>query len=449
MRGPAPEEPGAVPVVAVVGRPNVGKSSLVNRILGRREAIVEASPGVTRDRRAAEAEWRGRRFEIVDTGGLEPGQRGLEADVAEQARLAMAAADLILLVVDATVGTMKDDDVLAASLRRSGKPVLVVANKVDDARDEPAASAFYGLGLGEPLAVSALHGRGSGDLLDVLLEHLPAESTETPPAWAALAIVGRPNVGKSSVLNALVGERRALVAEAPGTTRDPVDAVLSLPGGRSLRLVDTAGMRRQVRVEDPIEYFSLLRSRRTLARADAALLVVDVSEGATSHDQRIAQEIATSGRACVIALNKWDLAPDDERDRARLEHAIDERLRFLPWATRVRTSARSHRGVARVLPAVEEAIASHRRRVSTSWLNGIVREAQARRPHARAGGRAPRALYAVQTAVGPPTIALFTNRRLEPAYLRYLEHAVRAAEPFTGSPLRLEVRPKEARDTRR
>jgi len=449
MTSPAPDVAGALPVVAVVGRPNVGKSSLVNRIVGRREAIVEARPGVTRDRRAVEAEWRGRRFEIVDTGGLEQGQQGgLEADVATQARVAIAAADVVVLVVDAGVGPMEDDDVLAASLRRAGKPVLVAANKVDTARDEPGVSAFFGLGLGEAIAVSALHGRGSGDLLDAVLEHLPEAAIEPPAAWAGLAIVGRPNVGKSSLLNALVGERRALVAEAPGTTRDPVDSLLRLPDGRTLRLVDTAGMRREVRVEDPIEYFSLLRSRRTLARADAALLVVDASEGATSHDQRIGQEIAGSGRACVIALNKWDVAPDDEPERARLERAIDERLRFLRWATRVRTSAVSGRGVARILPAVDEAIASHRRRVQTAWLNGVVREAQARRPHGRAGGRAPRALYAVQTAIAPPTIVLFTNGRLEPAYLRYLERAVRAAEPFRGSPLRLEVRPRKPRATR-
>ena len=238
-----------VPVVAVVGRPNVGKSSLVNRLIGRRDAIVDATPGVTRDRRALAAEWRGRRFEVVDTGGLEPGARALEADVSEQARVAIASADLVVLVVDSSVGPMEDDAVVAASLRRGAVPVIVAANKVDDARDEAGASAFYGLGLGAPIPVSALHGRGSGDLLDAVVERLPAgPETDERSTWAALAIVGRPNVGKSSLLNALTGERRALVAPTPGTTRDPVDTVLEMRDGRRLVLVDTAGLRRAVRI---------------------------------------------------------------------------------------------------------------------------------------------------------------------------------------------------------
>ncbi|CAN5518704.1 ribosome biogenesis GTPase Der [soil metagenome] len=438
-----PELEGRLPVVAVVGRPNVGKSSLVNRVLGRREAIVEETPGVTRDRRGAEAEWRGRTFEIVDTGGLEPGQQGLEADVAGQAQIAMSAADLIVLVVDASVGPMEDDAVLAGALRRSGRPVLVAANKIDDPRDEAAATVFYGLGLGRPMPLSALHGRGSGDFLDAVLERLPTQATSTPsPAWAGLAIVGRPNVGKSSMLNALLGRQRALVAPSPGTTRDPVDSVLGLPDGRVLRLVDTAGMRRQVRIQDPIEYFSFLRSRQTLGRADAALLVVDAAEGITGHDQRIAEEIVEAGKACVIALNKWDAVPADERDRARLERDMAQRLRFLPWATRVRTSALSTRGIERLLPAVESAIASHRRRLPTARLNALVHDAQARRPHPRSGGRALRVLYAVQARVAPPTITMFTNGRLESSYVRYLEHRIRDVEPFAGSPLKVEVRPK-------
>src|SRR5680860_1756878 len=293
-----------VPVVAIVGRPNVGKSSLVNRILGRREAIVEEMPGVTRDRKHFATEWNGRTFEVVDTGGLEPGADGLDARVAEQAQVAIEAADAIVLVVDASVGPNQDDLIVADLLRKSGKPVVVAANKVDDPADEPLAAAFFRLGLGEPQPLSALHGRGSGDFLEALVAALPEVDRDTDDAWGAVAIIGRPNVGKSSILNALTGQERSIVDSIPGTTRDPVDSRIELPDGRPLRIVDTAGMRRQVQIKDPIEYFSLLRSRRTLVRVDAALLVIDVGEGVTTHDQHLAQEIVEHGRACVIALNK-------------------------------------------------------------------------------------------------------------------------------------------------
>jgi GTPase len=430
-----------LPAVAVVGRPNVGKSSLVNRVLGRREAIVHADPGVTRDRHALVAEWAGRHFELIDTGGLEPGPAGLEERVVEQAHIAIDAADVIVLVVDSSVGPTEDDAAVAAILRRAGKPVIVAANKADDPRDEASAADFYRLGLGEPVPLSALHGRGSGDLLDALLSKLPEPDTAADAGfWASLAIVGRPNVGKSSLLNALLGERRAIVAPSPGTTRDPVDARLPLADGRSIRLVDTAGMRRQVKVDDPIEYFSLLRARRTLERVDAVLLVVDSSDGVTGVDQRIASEIVTKGRACVIALHKWDLAPDDEPERTRLEQAVSERLRWLGWATRIRTSARSGRGLHRVIPAVEDAIASHRWRLPTPEVNRIVAAAQEARPHPRAGGRPRRVLYAVQAGAGPPTFVLFATGPLEAGYLRYLEGRLRAAHPFAGSPIRVRVR---------
>lgn len=437
------ERRAALPVVAVVGRPNVGKSSLVNRVLGRREAIVEETPGVTRDRRAFVAEWAGRRFEIVDTGGLEPGAEGLEARVAEQAAVAIDTADVIVLAVDAAAGPTQDDHVVAQRLRRSDKPVLVAANKVDDPRDEPAAAAFYRLGLGEPAPLSALHGRGSGDFLERLVALLPDEGRADPGAWAAAAIVGRPNVGKSSILNALLGEARAIVAPTPHTTRDPVDAQLDAGDGRALRLVDTAGMRREVQIDDPIEYFGFLRSRRTLARVDVALLVVDVADGVTGHDQRIAEEIVSAGRACVVALNKWDLLPTDEPDRARFDRSVRDRLRFLPWATTVRTVATTRRGVERVVPALAAAVESHRRRLPTGALNRIVRAAQDERPHPRSGGRAVRILYAVQASAAPPTIVVFATQRLEPSYLRYLERRVRATEPFAGTPVRIEGRVRE------
>ncbi|MFN2525977.1 MAG: ribosome biogenesis GTPase Der [Actinomycetota bacterium] len=437
-----------LPVVAVVGRPNVGKSSLVNRVLGRRAAIVEPTPGVTRDRRGFIAEWGGRRFEIFDTGGLEPGARGLEAQVRAQAEVAIASADLIVLVVDVQSGLMQDDHVVADSLRRSGKPVLLVANKVDDAREEPAAAEYHRLGLGEPQVVSALHGRGSGDLLDRLLAVLPRARAAERTEWVAAAIVGRPNVGKSSLLNALLGTARAIVDERPGTTRDPVDSYLALSDERVVRILDTAGMRREVQIKDPIEYFGWLRSRDTLRRADIAILVIDVSEGITSHDQRIAQEVVEHGRACVVALNKWDLAPSEETDRSRLERALGSQLRFLAWAETFRVSALTKRGIDRLPPAVVTAVESHRRRLPTSLVNRVIADAQEERPHPRLRGKSVRIRYAVQASTGPPRFILFCSARLEPTYLRYIERRIRSVEPFTGSPLSLEVR-RASRDSAR
>lgn len=433
---------GGLPVVAVVGRPNVGKSSLINRILQRREAIVEETPGVTRDRRGLIAEWAGRRFEIVDTGGLEPGAEGLDARVAEQAQVAIEAADLVVLVVDAAAGPLQDDHVVADALRRAEKPVIVAANKVDDPRDAPMAAAFHRLGLGEPLPLSALHGRGSGDFLEALVAALPGSGRKVDETWASIAIVGRPNVGKSSLLNALLGEDRSIVDPVPGTTRDPVDSLLTLDEDRTIRIVDTAGMRRQVQIKDPLEYFSFLRSRQTLDRVDAAVLVVDVTERVTGHDQRIAQEIVESGRACVVVLNKWDLLDSDPTDRERFERFVMERLRFIPWATIVRTSALTTRGVTRVVPAVASAVRSHRLRLPTSLVNQIVRDAQEAKPHPRTGGRAIRIRYAVQADVSPPRFLLFSSGRLEPSYVRHIERRIREHEPFAGSPLSLEVRLK-------
>ena len=437
-----------LPVVAVVGRPNVGKSSLVNRVIGRRAAIVEETPGVTRDRQSFTAEWDGRTFELVDTGGLEPGQRGLDARVAEQAQVAMEMADMIVLVVDAQAGTTQDDFEVAKALRRFDKPVVVVANKVDDPRDEPMAAVFHRLGLGDPLPLSALHGRGSGDFLAALVKRLPETSSLAPDeTWGSIAIVGRPNVGKSSILNRLLGEERSIVDSTPGTTRDPVDSLVSLDGDRLLRVIDTAGMRREVKINDPIEYFSFLRSRGTLTRADGVVLVVDASEAVTSHDQRLAEAITDAGRACVIALNKWDAVPGEGPDRDRFDDHIRRKLRFVPWAPIVRTSAVTGRGVAKLLPAVESALDSHRTRLPTSMVTRIFRDAQEARPHPRLRGKSTRVLYAAQAEVAPPTFVLFVNGRLEASYLRFLEHQVRAVEPFEGSPLSLKVRLRSRRES--
>ena len=435
-----------LPVVAVVGRPNVGKSSLVNRVLGRRDAIVEETPGITRDRRSFVAEWAGRRFEIVDTGGLEPGAEGLDARVTEQAEVAMEAADLVVLVVDASAGPLEDDMIVAARLRTSSKPVLVVANKVDDPRDEPLAADFYRLGLGDPVALSALHGRGSGDFLEQLVTRLPDVERDESGAWGSLAIAGRPNVGKSSILNALLREERSIVDSVPGTTRDPVDSFVEIPDGRTLRIVDTAGMRRRVAIGESLEYYSWLRSRGAIQRADAVLLVIDMGEGVTALDQRIAQDVVESGRACVIALNKWDLMPSEGTDRQRAERDFEEKLRWLTWAKVVRTSALTKRGLDRALPAVVEAIESHRRRLPTAAVNRIISEAQSRRPHPRAGQRAVRVLYAVQASTAPPVVVLFTNGPLSTGYLKYLEHRIRDSEAFEGTPVKLQVRVKRRRE---
>ena len=439
----------ALPVVAVVGRPNVGKSSLVNRVLGRREAIVQETPGVTRDRRAFTAEWGGRSFELIDTGGLEPGATGMDARIAEQAMVAMELADVIVLVVDATTGVTADDLEVATKLRGSKKPVLVAVNKVDNPNSQTETPEFYSLGLGEPRAVSALHGIGSGDFLQELVKALPSVGAPGADAWASVALVGRPNVGKSSILNALLREERSIVDSTPGTTRDPIDSFLELPGGRVLRIVDTAGMRREVQIKDPIEYFSFLRSRGTLDKVDAALLVIDADEGVTTHDQKIANEIVDAGRACVILLNKWDLVGTEGADRERFDRSIKEKLRFVPWASVARTSAVTKRGMSRVLPAVDSAIDSHRRRVPTAVINRLVRDAQVARPHPRTQGKAVRILYAVQASVGPPQIVLFSSGRVERSYVRYIEHAIRDHEPFAGSPLAIKVRVRSREETRR
>ncbi len=444
-----PNEAGPVPVVAVVGRPNVGKSTLVNRILGSRQAVVEDTPGVTRDRVAYDAIWNGRAFTLVDTGGWEPsveGTESLSARVAAQARVAVDAADAVLFVVDATVGVTDADATVASVLRRSGKPVVVAANKVDDTRAESEVAALWSLGLGEPAPVSALHGRGSGDLLDLVLHALPDAPRDNADAEGGprrVALLGRPNVGKSSLLNKLVGHQRSLVDPVAGTTRDPVDELVEL-GGITWRFVDTAGIRRRFRENQGADYYAALRTAGALDLAEVAVVLVDASEPLTEQDLRIISMVIEAGRALVIAYNKWDLL-DEERQRY-LEREIDRQLHTARWAPRVNISAATGRHMDRLVPALEKALEGWETRVPTgrlnAWLTGLV----AATPPPVRGGRQPKILFATQAGVRPPHVVLFSSGFLEAAYRRFIERRLREEFGFEGSPVQVSVRVRAKRE---
>jgi len=443
----SPEEEPA-PVVAVVGRPNVGKSTLVNRILGSRQAVVADTPGVTRDRVAYDATWRGRMFTLVDTGGWEPaapGAESLAARVSAQARVAVDAADAVLFVVDAVVGVTDADAAVAAVLRRSRKPVVLAANKVDDAPAEPAASSLWSLGLGQPIPVSALHGRGSGDLLDEVLDALPATPAEPLRAEGGprrVALLGRPNVGKSSLLNRLAGQERVLVDAAAGTTRDPVDELVEL-GGRVWRFVDTAGIRRRVRETQGADYFAAMRTERALERAEVAVVLVDASEPLAEQDLRIVSMVIDAGRALVIAYNKWDLVDADRRHF--LEREIDRQLHTARWAPRVNISAATGWHADRLVPALEQALAGWETRVPTGRLNAWLTALIAATPPPVRGGKQPKILFATQTGIRPPHFVLFTTGFLQAGYRRFIERKLREEFGFGGSPVHISMRLREKR----
>jgi GTP-binding protein len=427
----------SLPVVAVVGRPNVGKSTLVNRIVGKRVAIVEERPGVTRDRKELEADWRGRHFMIVDTGGWMAGGDGLDAKVSDQAERAIKGADVVLFVADATVGITEEDDRVAGVLRRAKRPVVVVVNKVDSEHRETDAWDFARLGLGEPISVSALHGRQVGDLLDEVVNRLPPPGPEERPAEdtskvPSIAVVGRPNVGKSTLFNRLIGDDRSVVHDQPGTTRDSIDTVVETPDG-PLCFIDTAGMRRKSKIEEGTEYYSLVRALQTVDRADLAMLVIDGTQGVTHQDQRLAERIDAAGSPVLIVLNKMDLLDADAR--ADLAEQVEDRLAFLGYAPVLNISALTGKGVHRLLPAIGVAVEAYHRRVPTRELNEVVQAAQAAQPAAGA-----RVLYATQGATDPPTFTLFTNRNLPAPYLRYLERRIREHFGFGPTPLKLRVR---------
>lgn len=432
----------ALPVVAVVGRPNVGKSTLVNRIIGRREAIVEEKPGVTRDRKVLEADWNGISFTLVDTGGwLTSDDSSLQGKVSRQAERAIGSADLLLMVVDVMVGITSEDERVADIVRRSGRPTLIVANKVDSDRREADIWDFVRLGLGHPWPVSSMHGRGTGDLLDEIVRALPepsaddaedGENFDEENVAASVAVVGRPNVGKSTLFNRLIGDDRSVVHDQPGTTRDTVDTVVETPDGR-LRFVDTAGMRRKSRIDEGTEYYSLVRALQAIDTADIALLVVDATEGVTHQDQRLAERIDAAGTAVVIVLNKWELLDAEQREQVTID--INDRLGFLGYAPTLKVSALTGLGVHKLVPALAEAIEAYHRRVPTRELNELMSKAQAE--HAAPSGKV---LYATQGATDPPTFTLFTNRTLPPTYLRYLERRIREHFDFGPTPLKLRVR---------
>jgi GTP-binding protein len=430
-------------MVVIAGRPNVGKSSLVNRIVGTRAAVVEEEQGVTRDRKVLPAEWAGVSFEVMDTGGWLAGGDELEAKVSDQVERALAEADVVLMVVDVTTGVTGEDLAAAKVIRRTGSPVRLVVNKVDDANRESSAWEFVALGLGDPFPVSALHGRGTGDLLDAVVDLLPAAADdeipgdgapprEMPTGTPRVAIIGRPNVGKSTLFNRLLGEERSIVHDVPGTTRDSIDTVVETSEG-PVCFIDTAGLRRPSKTDRGTEQHATLRALRALERADIAILVIDATVGASHQDQRLAERIGVSGCPAIVALNKWDLVPTDGRDDVLA--GVGDRLAFLGSAPVLKISARSGKGVHRILPALRDAVEAYHHRVPTGALNRTVQELQGRQPAPRA-----RIRYAVQGAIDPPTFTLFTSGRLPPTYLRYIERGLREKFGLGATPMKLRVR---------
>ena len=441
----ASRAPLALPVLAVVGRPNVGKSTLVNRILGRREAVVEDTPGVTRDRVTYPAEWSGRDFLLVDTGGWEVDVAGIDKRVAEQAEVAIDLADAVVFVVDATVGATDTDERVVRLLRRSGKPVVLAANKVDGPSMEAEAAALWSLGLGEPYPISALHGRGTGDLLDAAMEVLPTESahdTAIPDGPRRVALVGRPNVGKSSLLNKLAGSNRVVVDDVAGTTRDRVDELVLLKGVPYV-FVDTAGIRRRVHQTSGADFYASLRTQAAIEKAEVAVVLVDASQPLTEQDTRVISQVVDAGRAVVIAYNKWDLMDEDRRPY--LEREIEQDLVQVQWAPRVNVSARTGWHADRLVPALETSLASWDTRIPTGRLNAFLGELVAAHPHPLRGGKQPRILFATQASSRPPRFVIFATGFLEAGYRRYIERRLRETFGFEGSPIAISVRVREKR----
>ncbi|MDN4481816.1 ribosome biogenesis GTPase Der [Demequina muriae] len=438
----------ALPILAVIGRPNVGKSTLVNRILGKRLAVVEDKPGVTRDRVLYPAEWSGTDFMLMDTGGWEAKVTGLDLSVAQQAEVAVEMADAVMFVVDSKVGPTASDEKVVRLLRRSGKPVVLAANKVDGPQGELEAASLWSLGLGEPYPVSALHGRGTGDLLDAAIAVLPTEMPQVevdPDAPRRIALVGRPNVGKSSLLNQLAGENRVVVNEEAGTTRDPVDERVEI-AGRSWTLVDTAGIRRRVHMSKGADFYASLRTATAIERAEVVLVLLDASVPLTDQDSRVISQVLDSGRAIVLVFNKWDLVGEDER--FLLERSIEQDLVQLTWAPRVNLSALTSWHTNRLVPAIDLALGSWDQRISTGKLNSFLGELVAEHPHPVRSGKQPKILFATQASNRPPRFVIFASGFLEPTYRRFIERRLREKFGFEGSPIQISVRVREKRKRR-
>jgi GTPase len=435
----------ALPVLAIVGRPNVGKSALVNRILGRREAVVQDVPGVTRDRVSYKTEWNDKRFTVVDTGGWEPDAKGINASVAAQAEVAVDLADAVLFVVDVTVGATATDEHVVRMLRSSDKPVIVVANKADDERRDLDSYELWNLGLGEPHPVSALHGRGVADLLDLIVKTLPDTSAVAKQEVGGprrVAILGRPNVGKSSLLNKAAGEERVVVNELAGTTRDPVDEQIEL-GGRVWRFVDTAGIRKRVHLQQGADFYASLRTTAALEKAEVAVVILDVTEPISTQDLRIIDLVLESGRALVLAFNKWDLLDDDRR--RYLEREIEKDLAHVTWAPRVNISARTGRHLEKLVPALETALDSWDTRIPTGKVNAFIAELTQEHPHPVRGGKQPRILFGTQVSNRPPTFVLFVTGFLDPQYRRFITRRLREVWGFEGTPITVNMRVRERR----
>ena len=435
----------ALPVLAIVGRPNVGKSALVNRILGRREAVVEDKPGVTRDRVSYKAEWNERKFTLVDTGGWEPDAKGIDLSVAIQAEVAVELADAVLFIVDATVGATSTDERVVKMLRASKKPVLLIGNKIDDQRQEPEVAALWSLGLGEPYPVSALHGRGVADMLDAAMKLLPKVSAVAKQEIGGprrVALIGRPNVGKSSLLNKAVGSERAVVNELAGTTRDPIDEQVEL-GGRVWRFVDTAGIRRRVHLAQGADFYASLRTAAALERAEVAAVLLDVTTPVSEADIRIIDMVLESGRALVLAFNKWDMLEDERR--RYLEREIEQDLAHVDWAPRVNISAKTGRHLEKLVPALEVALDSWDMRIPTGKLNAFISELTMENPHPVRGGKQPRILFATQASSRPPKFVIFTTGFLDPGYRRFIQRRLRETFGFEGTPIEVSMRVREKR----
>jgi len=430
-----------LPIVAILGRPNVGKSTLINRFIGRREAIVEDTPGVTRDRVQYECEWGGRRFIIMDTGGWESKPDGISVQVSASAELAMQEADVLAFVVDAHVGALDEDDILVHELRKVKKPMVLIANKVDSDVDEADAHALWNLGLGEPRFVSALHGRGSGDLLDYIVREMPeVGGAQTQDGYRKIALIGRPNVGKSSLLNALAGENRSIVDDVAGTTRDPVDELIEF-GGSIWRFIDTAGLRKRANQASGTDYYATLRTQSALERCECAVVVLDASLPISEQDLRVITMVEEAGKAMVIVMNKWDLVDEDRRDQ--LDKEIDRHLDQVEWAQRVNVAAKTGWHRDRLAPALRTAIDSWERRVPTAKLNSFLGALIGATPPPVRGGKQPKIYYATQAGIAPPKFVIFSSGWIEPSYRRFIERRLREEFGFPGTPVMVAIRVKE------